>query len=155
MTASPIIPSHPLDHPGSIKILLGQAASDILAAHGEHFLAVVSHPDSTSPPHAAGRMILTCLPLRKDALNAAHSVALGRCRAVRVKATTPTAACHPSPIAPDPPQGNVAPCSGAGGGFKSLEPHDPTPLPARNFHAHQKTNFGQQPNLTTNKLKSI
>ncbi|MEI6177999.1 MAG: hypothetical protein WCS43_13995 [Verrucomicrobiota bacterium] len=47
---SPIIPRHPLDHPGSLKILLGREASDILAAHGERFFAVVVHPDSTAQP---------------------------------------------------------------------------------------------------------
>lgn len=85
MTGSPIIPSHPLDLPGSIKIMLGRAASEILEAHGERFLAVISHPDSTSPPEANGRMILTCLPLSITAINDATRVALGKARAVSIK----------------------------------------------------------------------
>lgn len=79
---SPIIPPHPLDHPGSIKIMLGLEASEAIAANGDFHLAMISHPDATSPPEANGRLILTCLPLDKTALDAAARVALGKARAV-------------------------------------------------------------------------
>ena len=82
----PILPHHPLDHPGSLKILLGRAASEALAAHGDQFFAIIGHPDCTSPPEAAGRMVLTCLPLSRDVLNDASRVALGRATAKPIKA---------------------------------------------------------------------
>lgn len=66
--------------------MLGREASEAIAANGDFHLAMISHPDSTSPPEANGRLILTCLPLPKDVLNAATSVALGKSRAVK----TPT-----------------------------------------------------------------
>jgi len=81
---SPIIPPHPLDHPGSIKILLGREASEAIAANGDFHLAMISHPDATSPPEALGRLVLTCLPLDKETLNAATRVALGTARAVNI-----------------------------------------------------------------------
>lgn len=60
------IPFHPLDHPGSIKILLGQTASELLASLGDWHVATISHPDATSPPEAAGRMILICSPMNRE-----------------------------------------------------------------------------------------
>ena len=83
------LPPHPLDHPGSIKIMLGREASEAIAANGDYHLAVISHPDSTSPPEANGRMILTCLPLGKSALDAAARVALGKARAVTITQPKP------------------------------------------------------------------
>ena len=77
MTPSPVIRHHPLDHPGSIKILLSRAASEALAANGDYHLALVSHPDATSPPESAGRLILVCVPLTKEAADNAARVALG------------------------------------------------------------------------------
>ena len=82
---SPIIPSHPLDHAGSIKIMLGRKASEAIAANGEFLLAMIYRHDSTSPPEAHGRLILCCLALNKATLNAATRVALGKARAVRIK----------------------------------------------------------------------
>ena len=98
---SPLIPRHPLDHPGSLKILLGREASAALAAHGDHFMAIVTHPDATSPIESAGRLILTCLPCAKDSINAACRVAMGEAvaRPIRRPATAATAATisQPSP----------------------------------------------------------
>ena len=84
---SPVLPVHPLDHPGSIKIMLGREASEAIAATGDYHLAVISHPDATSPPEANGRLILTCIPLAKPVLDGAARVALGTHRAVKI--TTP------------------------------------------------------------------
>ena len=86
MKTSPILPPHPLDHPGAIKIMLGREASAAIMSNGDYHLAVISHPDCTSPPEALGRLILVCVPLPKDALDAATRVALGKCRAVKIKA---------------------------------------------------------------------
>ncbi len=71
--------------------MLGQEASNAIAAHGDHHLAMISHPDATSPPEANGRLILTCLPLDKATLNAATRVALGKARAISIKATSKSA----------------------------------------------------------------
>lgn len=86
---SPVLPTHPLDHPGSIKIMLGLEASEAIAANGDYHLAVISHPDATSPPEANGRLILTCLPLSKSALDDAARVALGKARAVTITQPKP------------------------------------------------------------------
>ncbi len=83
------LPPHPLDHPGSIKIMLGRESSQAIAANGDFHLAVISHPDATKPPEANVRMILTCIPLDKVALNAAARVALGKARAVTVTQPKP------------------------------------------------------------------
>jgi len=83
---SSVCPRHPLDLPGTIKIMLGKAASEILEAHGETFLATISHPDCTSPPEAQGRMILTALPASKAVINAACRVALGKAPVKPIKA---------------------------------------------------------------------
>ena len=89
---SPILPPHPLDHPGSIKILLGREASDAIAANADFHFAAITHPDATSPPEAHGRLILVCLRTDKATLDAATRVALGKDRAVKIsppKAPTP------------------------------------------------------------------
>jgi hypothetical protein len=86
------LPPHPLDVPGTLKILLGQTASDLIAAHGDQFFAVISHPDATSPAESAGRMILTILPTDKRFATAACNVALGTHRAVRIKTPKATEA---------------------------------------------------------------
>ena len=83
------LPPHPLDHSGSIKIMLGRESSQAIAANGDFHLAVISHPDATSPPEANGRMILTCIPLDKSALDAAARVALGKARAVTLTKPKP------------------------------------------------------------------
>jgi hypothetical protein len=87
---SPIIPPHPLDHAGSIKIMLGREASAAIAANGDFHLAMISRPDCTSPPEAHGRLILVCVSLDKATLNAATRVALGKARAVATKPGTGT-----------------------------------------------------------------
>ena len=97
MTASPVIPPHPLDRPGVVKIMLGQLASDAVAALGEHCLVITSKADGTAPEGAQGRMILHCLPWTQDALNAAYRVASGSHRATRIKV-------KPSPSAPLTPK---------------------------------------------------
>jgi hypothetical protein len=87
------IPRHPLDVPGSIKLILGQTASDLLAAHGDYLVAVIVHPDATSPPESAGRMILVCLPTDKGTAVDVCNVALGTHIAKKAKpATTATPA---------------------------------------------------------------
>ena len=83
---SPVIPRHPLDHPGVVKILLSRAASEALEAIGPHCLCIATKADCTAPPEAQGRMILHCLPITKEAADAAFRVASGMARAVRVKA---------------------------------------------------------------------
>ena len=86
---TPIIPPHPLDHPGAIKILLGREASEAIAANADFHFAGITHPDSTSPPEAHGRLILVCLPVDRPTLYAATSVALGKARAVTIKTPRP------------------------------------------------------------------
>lgn len=76
---------HAFDHPGSIKIILGQAASDAIAANADFHFAGISHPDSTSPPEAHGRLILVCIRTDKATLDAATRVVLGKARAVTIK----------------------------------------------------------------------
>jgi hypothetical protein len=88
---SPIIPPHPLDHPGVTKIALSLAASEALVAIGPHCLVIASRADCTAPEWAHGRMILLCLPLDKESADAAVSVALGKARAVAIKQPSPEA----------------------------------------------------------------
>jgi hypothetical protein len=65
--------------------MLGRETSEAIAANGDYHLAMISHPDATSPPEAHGRLILVCLPLDKATLNDASRVALGQARAVTIK----------------------------------------------------------------------
>ena len=81
----PVIPRHHLDHPGAVKVMLGNAASDALRGVGEYHLCVITEPDNTAPPGAAGRLVLVCLPLTKERAHEASLVALGRMAARRVK----------------------------------------------------------------------
>lgn len=80
-----IIPRHPLDRPGSIKILLGREASEAIAANGDFHLAAITRPDSTSPRDHDGRLVLVCIPASKDALDAAYRVVSGTHRAAKIK----------------------------------------------------------------------
>lgn len=82
---SEILPPHPLDVPGSIKVILGREASETIAAHGDQFIAIISHPDSTSSSEATGRMILTVVPVPKQLLQDACNVALGKLKASKPK----------------------------------------------------------------------
>lgn len=75
---SPVLPHHPLDHPGVVKILLSESASAALAAVGLHHRVIATKADATALAHAQGRMVLLCLPLTKELADAAASVALGR-----------------------------------------------------------------------------
>jgi hypothetical protein len=86
---SPILDRHSLDHPGVMKIALGQSSTEALKAIGPHFLAIITEADSTAPEHAQGRMILHALPCTKDQLDAAYHVASGSHRAVKMKAPKP------------------------------------------------------------------
>ena len=81
----PILPRHPLDHPGVVKIALGQAASEALHGLGKNLLVFATMADSTAPPEAQGRMILLCLPTTKQAADDAYRVARGTHRAVKIK----------------------------------------------------------------------
>jgi hypothetical protein len=81
----PTLPPHPLDHPGTVKLLLSQAASDALEAAGRYFLILAARADCTAPQEAQGRMILLCQPLDKDTADAAARVALGKAKAVNLK----------------------------------------------------------------------
>jgi len=91
---SPILPPHPLDHPGSIKIMLGREASEAIAANWDYHFAGITHPDSTSPPEAHGRLILVCIRTDKATFDAATRVALGKARAVTIKPSS--LPCSPS-----------------------------------------------------------
>lgn len=86
---SPIVAAHPLDHTGCIKILLGQTASDAIAANGDYHLAIITHPDATSPAEANGRLVLICLPITKQAADNAYMVAKGTHRAARIRVAKP------------------------------------------------------------------
>jgi hypothetical protein len=81
----PTLPPTPLDHPGTVKLLLSQAASDALEAAGRYFLILAARADCTAPQEAQGRMILLCQPLDKDTADAAARVALGKAKAVNLK----------------------------------------------------------------------
>jgi hypothetical protein len=125
MKPSPVIPAHPLDLPGCIKIMLGQAASDALAALGDYFIAAVVHPDCTSPPEAHGRMILIALPASREAIDNATRVALGTmvAKPIRPAATPATARTTANPADQPTPPGRV----------KSLALYDTAPCPASNI----------------------
>jgi hypothetical protein len=84
------LPRHPLDHPGSIKVLLGREASEAIAANGDYHLAVITHPDATSPQGHLGRLVLICLPCTKDQLDAGYRVASGTHKATKIKSTPTT-----------------------------------------------------------------
>jgi hypothetical protein len=80
--------------------MLGQAASDALAALGDYFIAAVVHPDCTSPPEAHGRMILIALPASREAIDNATKVALGKmvARPIRPPATATTGTSKGQPV---------------------------------------------------------
>ena len=90
MKPSPVIPPHPLDHAGVLKIALGKSASVALRAAGPHFLIIATPADSTSPEAAQVRFILHCLPLEKKAADDAFRVATGRMRAVKLRTAGPS-----------------------------------------------------------------
>lgn len=83
---------HPLDHPGTTKILLGWEESEIIADLGPFVLMVAVTADATTPPDARGRIVLHCLPCSKEALDGAFRVVSGKARAQTIK--TPSS---PSP----------------------------------------------------------
>lgn len=85
---TPILPSSTLEHPGSIRILLGQAASDAIAANGDFHLAAITHPRPTDPPEAMGRLVLVCIPTTKQRLDEAARIVLGTHRAVKISKPT-------------------------------------------------------------------
>jgi hypothetical protein len=95
MTASPVIPAHPLDHPGVVKIALGRATSDALRDVSEYHLAIISKADCTAPAEVQDRMVLHVIQLTKELATAVAGVALGTHRAQRIKAATP-----PQPLPP-------------------------------------------------------
>ncbi len=82
---SPVLPSHPLDHAGSLKILIGMEASRAIRANGEFHLVAITKPDATTPDHQDGQMVLVCIPATKDQLNGAYRVASGSHRAVKIR----------------------------------------------------------------------
>jgi hypothetical protein len=95
-----MLPPHPLDHPGVVKLLLSQAASDALAELGPFHLILASKADCTAPPEAQGRFVLICQPLDKATADDAAAVALGRKRAAKIRkgsARPPTPANHAIP----------------------------------------------------------
>lgn len=91
MNATAILPNDPLSHGGAVKILLCPEVSAALAAAGDHFMM-----QATRSQAHGGRFILIALPLPKPALDAAARVALGKARAVSVKAAAPNAAHAPA-----------------------------------------------------------
>ncbi len=82
-----ILPPHPLDAAGVVKIALGREATAALAACGPFHLALIAQADATAPPEIQGELILLCLPLDKATATAAARVAMGTHRAVRMKPT--------------------------------------------------------------------
>ncbi len=82
---SPVLPPHPLDRPGVIKIVLSEAATVALGAAGPHHLVVATMADATAPEHARGRMVLLCLPISKQAADDAYRVATGTHRAAKIR----------------------------------------------------------------------
>lgn len=85
---SPILPRRPLEHPGSIRILLGQAASDAIAANGDFHLGAITHPTAQDPEETRGRLILVAVPTTKQRLDEAARVILGTHRAVKISKPT-------------------------------------------------------------------
>jgi hypothetical protein len=84
-STSPVLPRHPLDRPGLVKILLGHAASTALARAGDHFLVIASRADATAGPENRGRFVLLCLAIPQAAANDAAQVAMGMKRAAAVR----------------------------------------------------------------------
>lgn len=82
---SPIIPRHPLDHPGVMKIALGQAASDALDELGDFQLVLVAKADCTAPPQAHGRRILICRSVTREVADGMFKIANGSHRAIKIK----------------------------------------------------------------------
>lgn len=78
---NPVLPP-PLDRPGVVRVMLGQAASDALKGLGKHLLILAAPADSTTPAEAQGRMVLHCMPITKERADAAYAVATGKMRAV-------------------------------------------------------------------------
>lgn len=86
---NPVLPPHPLDHPGVVRIALGFAASEALKGLGKHVLIIGAMADATAPEHAQGRMVLHCLPITKQAADDAYKVAKGSHRAARNRVAKP------------------------------------------------------------------
>jgi hypothetical protein len=84
----PILPGLALQHPGTIRILLGKEASEAIAANGDYHLAAITHPDHTDPPETLGRLVVLCVPTSKALLDDAARVILGTHRAVKIKPAT-------------------------------------------------------------------
>lgn len=80
---------------GTVRILLSEQASRHLTATGERAFVVASRVMRTEEPETLGRWALHLIPCEIAAANAAVGVALGRTRAVRIKA---------SPATPDQPR---------------------------------------------------
>jgi len=91
-TFSLILPRHPLDIDGVVKIALGSAASAALRAIGPRHLCITTESDATAPPEAHGRLVLVCLPLTRERAFDVSRVALGSHKAVRVNPPASTAA---------------------------------------------------------------
>lgn len=101
MNPSSILPTDPLSHPGTVKILLGRETSEALAVSGDHFMM-----QATRSQAHGGRFVLIAVPIDKETLDAAARVALGKARAVRVKPTRTVAAPAPSSKQSAPRQTN-------------------------------------------------
>ncbi|MEI6654162.1 MAG: hypothetical protein WCP45_05285 [Verrucomicrobiota bacterium] len=112
MNDSPILPAHPLDIKGVMKIRLSAAASDALRGVGEHHLAVISRADCTAPAEAQDRMILHVIELTKELATAVSRVALGthvaRPRPMPAKsATTPASSSASSSASASSPMNSL------------------------------------------------
>lgn len=75
-----ILPPHPLDQPGIVKIALGESASAALKSLGQHLLVIAAPADATAPEELRGRYVLHCLPLTMERADAAYRAATGRKR---------------------------------------------------------------------------
>lgn len=81
---SAILPPHPLDKPGVLKIRLGASATEAVAKLGKYAFAVISQGDSTTS-EAAGHAVLYVTAATQETLNAAFQIVKGTHRAVIIK----------------------------------------------------------------------
>ncbi len=81
---------------GTVRLLLSEAASRHLSAAGETCFVIVHRVMRCEEPGTAGRYAIHLLPVPLEVARAAEAVAMGKARAVRVKA--PTSAPKPEAL---------------------------------------------------------
>lgn len=87
----PILPRHPADLPGTVRILLSRAATDALAGVGPH-LCIATYAPHPQPPEAWGRGALTCLPISLAVLSDIMAIVAGTATVRRTKTPKASAA---------------------------------------------------------------